>query len=77
MTRVKLIAAACAFALVPMANANAANGINALIQVTQLKSQNANEEALHGADKQRDLVSEQKLEHEKRTKQRGKKPRRK
>ena len=36
------------------------SGIGALIQVTQLKSQFANEEALHGADKQRDLVAAQK-----------------
>jgi hypothetical protein len=33
-----------------------ANGIGALIQVTQLKSQFANEEALQGADKQKDEV---------------------
>lgn len=36
------------------------NGINRLIVVTQLKSDNANEEALHGADKQRDLIKAQK-----------------
>lgn len=38
------------------------SGINALVQVTQLKSQFANEEALHGADKQRDLVKRQRAE---------------
>ena len=40
------------------------NGIGALIQVTQLKSQFANEEALHGADKQRGLVADQKAARE-------------
>ena len=36
------------------------NGINRLIVVTQMKSDNANEEALHGADKQRGLIKAQK-----------------
>ncbi|MFO0727915.1 MAG: hypothetical protein U1E65_29315 [Myxococcota bacterium] len=36
------------------------NGINRLMVVTQMKSDNANEEALHGADKQRDLIKSQK-----------------
>ncbi|MFO0727916.1 MAG: hypothetical protein U1E65_29320 [Myxococcota bacterium] len=38
----------------------AATGINRLMVVTQMKSDNANEEALHGADKQRDLIKHQK-----------------
>ncbi|MCC7383654.1 MAG: hypothetical protein IT384_17570 [Deltaproteobacteria bacterium] len=38
----------------------AANGIASLITVTQLKADNANEEALHGADKQRELIKEMK-----------------
>jgi|GEM_PF-3731165 len=67
MTKLKLIAVAVAFSIAPLTGANAAsNGISALIQVTQLKSQFANEEALEGADKQRDLVSQQKLAEEKR-----------
>jgi len=58
MTIKKIIAAGCALTLVaaPMTGAFAANGIGALIQVTQLKSQFANEEALDGADKQKDLA---------------------
>ncbi len=36
------------------------NGISALVMVTQLKSQNANQEAMDGAEKQRSLISEQK-----------------
>ena len=38
----------------------ASNGVSRLITVTQMKSDNANEEALHGADKQRDLIKSQK-----------------
>ena len=53
------IAAVASFTFASQANA-AANGISALIQVTQLKAQFANEEALEGADKQRDLVKNQK-----------------
>ncbi|MCC7383655.1 MAG: hypothetical protein IT384_17575 [Deltaproteobacteria bacterium] len=37
-----------------------ANGIARLIVVTQMKADNANEEALHGADKQRGLIKEMK-----------------
>lgn len=44
-----------------------------MIQVTQLKSQFANEEALHGADKQRDLVQKQKEEDEKERQRRSSK----
>ena len=35
------------------------DGISRLIAVTQLKAQNANDDAMHGADKQRDLVGKQ------------------
>ena len=35
------------------------HGINRLIAVTQLKAHNANDDAMHGADKQRELVGEQ------------------
>lgn len=38
----------------------ALDGINRLIQVTQNKAANANEQALEGADKQRKLIEEQK-----------------
>jgi len=38
----------------------ATDGINRLIAVTQLKSSNANDEAMIGADNQRKLISEQK-----------------
>ena len=38
----------------------ASNGVSRLITVTQMKSDNANEEALHGADKQRGLIKAQK-----------------
>jgi hypothetical protein len=37
------------------------DGIARLISVTQMKSNNANEDALNGADKQRGLLKEQKL----------------
>jgi hypothetical protein len=37
------------------------DGISRLIQVTQMKSNNANEEALNGADKQRSLLKDMKL----------------
>ena len=62
MTNLKTIAAAAiiaSFGFTPGAMA-ASNGISALVQVTQLKSQDANEEALTGADKQRDLVQKKK-----------------
>lgn len=39
----------------------AIDGISRLISVTQLKSNNANDEAMAGADKQRGLISETKL----------------
>jgi|JI10StandDraft_1071094.scaffolds.fasta_scaffold91892_4 hypothetical protein len=38
----------------------AMDGIGRLITVTQMKSNNANEEAMHGADKQRDIINAQK-----------------
>jgi hypothetical protein len=38
----------------------AMDGIGRLITVTQMKSNNANEEAMHGADKQRGIINEQK-----------------
>jgi len=60
MTKTKFIAAAAAFAIVPLTGANAADGINALIAVTQMKSSNANDNLAETADKQRDLVAEQK-----------------
>ena len=39
----------------------AADGIGRLVMVTQMKTDQANDEALHGADKQRELVKNQKL----------------
>ena len=39
----------------------AADGISRLVMVTQMKTDQANDEALHGADKQRELVKQQKL----------------
>jgi len=36
------------------------DGIGRLITVTQMKSNNANEEAMHGAEKQRGIINEQK-----------------
>ena len=38
----------------------AGSGIDALVKVSQMKASNANDEALQGADKQRDLVQEKK-----------------
>lgn len=40
------------------------NGIDALVSVTQIKTNQANDEALHGADDQRNLVRKQKLVRE-------------
>lgn len=60
-TRTFLTAAALAAMLgVTLGTASAADGINRLIAVTQLKTQNANDEALNGADRQRELVKKQK-----------------
>ena len=42
------------------APAAAADGIKSLIVVTQMKAENANDEALAGAEKQRDLAQQQK-----------------
>jgi hypothetical protein len=42
-------------------NTSTADGISRLIQVAPLKSANANEEALAGADTQRDLVPQQRI----------------
>jgi hypothetical protein len=48
-------------ALVPTAAfAGSADGISRLISVTQTKSNNANENAMAGANKQRDLINKQK-----------------
>ena len=55
-TTITAIALLTAVIISQQANA-ASTGIGALIQVTQLKSQFANEEALRGAEKQRDLVA--------------------
>lgn len=43
-----------------MTSVQAAEGIKSLVEVSNLKSQQANDEALKGADKQRGLVAEQK-----------------
>jgi hypothetical protein len=50
------LGAVLAFAI---GNANAADGINYLVGVTQLKASNANDDALKGAEKQRELVKKQ------------------
>ncbi len=62
MTKLKAIAAAAfIISLGAMPNAMAAaDGISRLIAVTTMKSDNANDDSLQGADKQRDLVKAQK-----------------
>jgi len=40
--------------------AGGADGINYLVSVTQMKANNANEDALHGAEDQRALVKQKK-----------------
>jgi len=59
-TRFWLIHAAIAVALgMATGSASAADGISYLVAVTQMKAANANDEALQGADKQRELVKKQ------------------
>ena len=41
------------------------NGIDRLVAVAMLKAEGANDEALRGAEKQRDLVKQQKTERDK------------
>lgn len=60
-TRTFLVTAGLVAVLgLPFGTANAADGINRLIMVTQLKTQNANDEALDGAERQRELAQKQK-----------------
>jgi len=40
--------------------AGGADGINYLVSVTQMKANNANEDAMHGAEDQRTLVKQKK-----------------
>ena len=60
MRLVKIIPALALALTMPAAAFAATDGIQQLITVTQMKADNANEEALQGAEKQRELVAEQK-----------------
>lgn len=72
-----LLAAFVLAGMVPTSALAGQNGIDALRAAAQLRAQNANDEALEGADKQRDLVKKQKkaraTERNRKTKTQGKK----
>jgi hypothetical protein len=57
---IALLTAAAFTALIPAAASGASDGIKRLITVTQMKSGNANDTAMNGADKQRKLIKAQK-----------------
>lgn len=56
----QILALASGLLVIPTPARAAADGIGRLIAVTQMKADNANTEAMEGADKQRDLIAQQK-----------------
>jgi hypothetical protein len=57
--RVSTAAAAIVIASLSLAAPAHADGISLLVQVTQIKADNANDEAMESADRQRELIRQQ------------------